>query len=486
MNKEQTWQVLTDLNVAKGEMPAEKWKLNGAKLRGAKLPEADLFSADLSGADLRDSDLSGADLRVANLRYANLSGADLAGAHLNSSNLHRAKLPNAHLSGSNLQGAKLTGATLVSADFSGTKLNGANFINANLRGALFINANLTSAKLDGADLSDGTLTSANLSRSRCLETKLCRCILRDAILVDVNFNLADLSDADLTGTCLWGISSAGWLIKGIKAEYIYCTRDVANKTSMLRTFLPGQFETLYSSLPTIEMLFDGGLTPAKLYILNATIEDLNRRNPHYGLKMVEASVHDFQTRVGVQVSSNNYLSEAASLIRHDLAQLNKSVPQASALQYYSQLLTELTGQSLPVPLLGAVAENLPNPIIMNNPIFNRPVFNLLKSDGSSVISQTDNFKIISSASSVFNQYIDNKDQVENLFQELKIALSDLTVSNAQAFGNLADQLIAVLREGKDQSLVKELFSDFKEGIKTGGSIASIVSAIFNILKISLQ
>ena len=369
MNREDTWQKLIELAVVTGNNPAGLWHLSFAHLRGAHLRGADLSEADLTGADLSEADLFGAnlgeaDLIGANLSKANLTGADLTGVHLSKANLSKANLSGANLSRAKIIGADLTGVNLRGADIRGADLSKAYLFRANLaqadlaqadlngadlRGVNLSGANLSGADLAQADLSGADLAEANLNNAFFLDANLHKSMIKEANIMSVNFNSADLSGADITGAIFWGVSTTGWKIDGIKAEYIYFTRNIKDKEKHKKSFKEGHFEALFKTLPTIELIFDDVLNLRELYILNAILEDIKEHNPKFELSLKNTSVGPFQTSVGVTASQDEYLEKAAAMIREAvknitleslLPQITKMLPfqgvNESALKRYAQ------------------------------------------------------------------------------------------------------------------------------------------------------
>lgn len=494
MTREETWNKLVKLNVAKGQMPTRRWNLSGADLMGADLMGADLTGVDLrkaslvlvnfSGANLTGADLRNAELVQVNLNGAKLRKADLVKAQFRASKLMRADLVEANLTGAtftksylveaNLTGAKLMGAYLVGSDLNGTNLIGADLSGADLTGAYLIKANLTGAylveaSLAGAYLREADVTGANLSGTNLfgaifLDAKLSNSNLKNSNINNVNFNNADLSDAEITGTIIWGLSTTGWKIERIKAEYVYFTRDVKNKEKYKKTFKKGQFEALFKSLPTIELIFEGGLSLPELWTLNAIIENVKKQNPELGLKLTNTSVDEFQTTVNVKTVKDEFLEKAASLIQSKLEEPIKGEFLEKLLPYFSKML----------PLPGMDSSVLKpyahQPISINPNI----TINLIQGDGS-IIYSSPHAKI--EYSNIFNNYQNNKVEIDRLFKELKDSLHDLGEAQRINIQESTDRLVEVLRESKDISKAQEIWNEIKEGLKTGGAAAGIFSTI---------
>lgn len=261
MTKGETWkqlQKLNLLNLPHGRMPEGKWELGGL------CADQD----DMKGFNLEGADFSGAYLGCANFIGANLRGANFSGAEL-----YEAKFAEADLRGANMSGADLNMAFLVDADLSDAVLSNVDFLYANLSGA-----------------------------------KLVGCDLRESILDSVSLNCARLSNADVTGSVFWGVSTTGWKIDGIKAKHIYfCQSNENEKEKYRRNFSEGQFEALYRSFPTIELVFVEGLNVANLLTLTLLIERINQQSPEFGVRMANIHKNEFETRVGVKINRDDDL-----------------------------------------------------------------------------------------------------------------------------------------------------------------------------------
>jgi uncharacterized protein YjbI with pentapeptide repeats len=491
MTREETWQRLVELGAVQGEMPQDHWQLIRISLLGADLREADLSGADLRAAALKRANLSGADLSWANLRGADLSEADLSGADLNGLNL---------TSSTNLRKANLTRANLIRTQLSGVNLSGAYLREANLLAAHLIQANLSEAQINMADLSWANLTKANLCKadlswSYLIGANLCeadmsgvrlmgthlisanlnRANLSQAIFEDSNLNRADLSGATLTGALFHGVSTSGWKIAGVKAEYLYLTSDIANKEKYIRYFPEGKFEELYRSLPTIELIFDQGLNPVELLKLNAVIEELKQQNPELGLNMSRMSIERDAARVDIQTPKEENLGEACRVIAEALKKSEEQgIPANSIMQQIQQLLPyhDATG------MLAGFGDRK----LEVHYHFSECSINLITGDGTITQAIGPQAAARSITYNIFHQYVENRTEIDAKLDELKAALRQSSESQKEHLTHLTDRLIEELRAGSDADMAQKIWNEIKEGIKTGGSIASITSAVMALSK----
>lgn len=313
-----------------------KANLGKANLRSAKLMETELTRANLNGADLREADLRGADLREADLRGTNLSKADLDGANL----------AGAFLVGSNLSEANLTNADLSEADLKRVNLSHAHVGMANFSGA-----NLKEADLSAADMTG-------------------------CILDGVNFILANLSGANVTGASFWDIANAGWKLDGIKARHVYFCRGLQTEREKYRqNFEEGQFEALHRTLPTLELVFEKGLSLPGFFALNTLIEKIGKNNPNLCIKLARIAQNEFGAIVGLTVCKDAFLPEAAKRIRDAIDHFNRGISANIFMPQLSQMLAADTVKALEKALKAQ-----PDNVVIN---LDQPIITLIKTDGSS-------------------------------------------------------------------------------------------------------
>lgn len=216
-------------------------KLSGADLSKAFLFGVDLFKSNLTKANLSNAILSEADLCGANLEETNLKKASINKANLTVANLSMADLKNASLFKANLKMANLTGANLEETDLS----------RANFFGAVFI--------------------KANFSHSILIETNLIETNLNEAILTGIFFKRCSYYD---------------WKIENVKCDYIFTDSNGKNRSPKERNFEPGEFERIYRSIPTIDLIFKNGFKPIDILILNAISEKLKNEKPNLGAELI--------------------------------------------------------------------------------------------------------------------------------------------------------------------------------------------------------
>jgi len=306
--------------------PGTKPMLGGADLVG-RLREPNLSGADLSGADLEEAYLSGVDLRRSNLGGAKLSrvkldGADLSGVNLNGVDLSGANLSRANLSGANLDGADLGGANLGGADLSGADLSGANLFEASLDDTNLRKAILRGASLGSVEASDTDLSGADLSEADLGEASFDAACFKGALLEHANARWSrlircDLTEAKVTGIKLYGSARDDWIIDGVECRYVCWDDDGEQRCPKERDFEPREFERLYKTLPTIEYVFENGMSPMDPLIMDRVVEAIRGQNPEFDIRVDSISARGLAPSVKFTVLLEEYKEAALAKIRSE-------------------------------------------------------------------------------------------------------------------------------------------------------------------------
>lgn len=244
----------------------------------------DLCAADLSEVDLTEQNLSGTNLAEVNLSAAVLCTAKFTGANLSRANLNDADLWRAILCGANLTGADLRKADLTEAD---------------LRGAILRDAKLTRANLSKADIRGADFTGANLQRVDARFSQLCRC---------------NLTAAKLTGAKLYVTARDDWIINGVKCRYVFWDADGEIRSPKGRDLAPGEFERLYRALPTIEYIFQNGMTPMDPLIMDRVVQAIREQNPEYDIKIDSISARGLVPSIKLTVQQEEQKEPALQMV----------------------------------------------------------------------------------------------------------------------------------------------------------------------------
>ena len=169
----------------------------------------------------------------------------------------------------------LAGASLLPTDLSGTNLS-----RANLRGVYFAWRNLSRANLSHADLSRADLGWANLTGADLTEADL-----GDANARYCHFCQSNLTKAKLTGAKLYGTARDDWVINGVECRYVFWDAAGMVRSPTNRDLAPGEFERLYRTLPTVEYVFQNGMTPMDPLIMDRVTQAIREQNPEYDIKI---------------------------------------------------------------------------------------------------------------------------------------------------------------------------------------------------------
>ncbi|SPD76015.1 putative Pentapeptide repeat protein [uncultured Desulfobacterium sp.] len=210
----------------------------------------------------------------------------------------------------------LMGVNFGGVDLQGTSLGSVNLRNSDCREANLSEAILHSALLISADLRKVNLTNATLTSAILNMADLRGAILRGTNLILARFINTNLTGADLTGACLYGSAREDWIIDDIKCDYIYFDINHEIRTPKSRNFRPGEFELLYKNIPTLEYIFENGITPLDTILMDRIVQSINERNPEFDLKL--DSFHSRGSpRAVFTVLHKEIADEALSLIKSE-------------------------------------------------------------------------------------------------------------------------------------------------------------------------
>ena len=210
---------------------------------------------------------------------------DLSKAELDGTNLNRANLSDAIIIDAKLNRAVLQWANLNKADLSNSWLIGANLSEANLMDSNLIAATLYDADLAGADFCKARLRSTNIRAANLFSAKLQQVDLTRGDLHYCNLSMCNLSGAKLTGTKLYGTARDDWIIKDVECKYVYWDWFGEQRSPKDRDLEPGEFERLYASLPTIEYIFENGMTPIDPLIMDRVVQAIREKQPEFDIKI---------------------------------------------------------------------------------------------------------------------------------------------------------------------------------------------------------
>lgn len=224
-----------------------------------------------------------------------------------------------------LRGANLSGLNLYKAELTGTNLCRANLSRANLVRShgilpLFNEADLTEARLDNAEFYDARFREANLKMASCTGTIFARSKFEGSSLEHTDFRLSNLFECNLSGAILTGVKLYGtarddWIIKNVKCKYVYWDIEGEIRTPKDRDLRPGEFEKLYAQLPTIEYIFDNGMTPIDPLIMDRVVQAIRERNPEFDIKIDSINARGLAPSIKFTVQHEEHKEPALKEVR---------------------------------------------------------------------------------------------------------------------------------------------------------------------------
>ena len=309
----------------KGVKTWNKWRQENLDIK-PDLREASLSEANLSKVDLSWADLSKANLRATNLREAKMSPA----ADFTNADLRRVNMQEANLNAVFLDGACLYGANLMGSNFSYSFLR-----KANLGTAKLIRANLF-----GADLSEANLQKASLRMADLSITNLKKANLKNADLHGCRLDRSNLTKAILTGAKLYGTARDDWIIKNVECEYVYWDERGKKRSPKSRGLEPGEFERLYAALPTIEYIFEQGMTPIDPLVMDRVVRAIREKQPEFDIKIDSINARGLAPSIKFTIQHEEQKEPALAEVRRGY---NKRI---KSLETEKEHLYELLGQAI--------------------------------------------------------------------------------------------------------------------------------------------
>ncbi len=237
------------------------------------------------------------------------------------------------LTGSDLCRVNLASAGLVRAELFKADLTGADLSAAFLFRAYFIEANLNSADLHCADLRYADLLSARLEKAN----------VKDADLSFSKLIHSNLTGAILTGAKLYGTARDDWIIKEVECEYVYWDTEGKQRSPKDRDLEPGEFERLYAVLPTIEYVFEHGMSPIDPLIMDRVVQAIRERRPEFDIKIDSINARGLAPSIKFTVLHEEYKEPALKEVRKGYDK------RISRLEAEKDRLYALLGQAIDKP-----------------------------------------------------------------------------------------------------------------------------------------
>lgn len=125
----------------------------------------------------------------------------------------------------------------------------------------------------------------------------------------------DLTKSKLTGAKLYATARDDWIISGVECRYVYWDSRGQIRSPKNRDLALGEFERLYRTLPTIEYIFQNGMTPLDPLIMDRVVQAIREQNPDYDLKIDSITARGLAPSMRFTVLLEEYKDAALMQIR---------------------------------------------------------------------------------------------------------------------------------------------------------------------------
>jgi hypothetical protein len=119
----------------------------------------------------------------------------------------------------------------------------------------------------------------------------------------------------LTGTKLYGTSRDNWVIKNVKCDYVYWDQKAKQRSPRDRNLAPGEFERLYAALPTIEYIFEHGMTPIDPLIMDRVVQAIREKRPEFDIKIDSINARGLAPSIKFTVQLEEHKEPALEEVR---------------------------------------------------------------------------------------------------------------------------------------------------------------------------
>lgn len=114
----------------------------------------------------------------------------------------------------------------------------------------------------------------------------------------------------MTGAKLYGSSRDDWIIKGVECRYVYWDAKCKQRSPKDRDLKPGEFEQLYASLPTIEYIFENGMSPIDPLIMDRVVQAIREKRPELDIKVDSINARGLAPSIRFTVQQEEYKESA--------------------------------------------------------------------------------------------------------------------------------------------------------------------------------
>jgi len=126
---------------------------------------------------------------------------------------------------------------------------------------------------------------------------------------------ANLTGAVLTGTRLYGTARDDWDVRNVKCKYVYWDMEATQRSPKNRDLEPGEFEQLYAALPTIEYIFENGMTPIDPLIMDRVVQAIREKQPEFDIKIDSINARGIAPSVKFTVQHEEHKESALQQVQ---------------------------------------------------------------------------------------------------------------------------------------------------------------------------
>ena len=397
----------------------------GAKLESLDFSKALLFHVDFSNACGNKIDYSKVEFDTTNFQNTNFLDVNFTESNFFRSDLSNAKFRNADLNDIKAEDSDFSNIDLANSDMSFSNLFAISFKSArfqecdlkycNFRESDFSSAVLEDVNLEEADFSDAQIISASFVNSNLRNANLRCADLRYSNLSNTDLRYADLrrsvlSQATLTGVLLRGSARFNWIIDGVECEYVFFDAEGNTRQPTNRAFQPGEFERLYRSIPTIEIVFEQGMNLFDPLLLSVVGQKLAEEHPSLGIELLSLDKRGLYPQAVYAISSNDDKEQALELV------VSEYQEQITALKEDNSRLHELLRLSLETSNALAAPRPATKSITVQGSVINS---NVLQGDGNSIHQELEKAGITRQQLEKFVADIQNEQELIKATQELQ-------------------------------------------------------------------
>jgi hypothetical protein len=114
---------------------------------------------------------------------------------------------------------------------------------------------------------------------------------------------------------LWGTARDDWEIKGVKCKYVFWDEDGKQRSPKDRDLKPGEFERLYAALPSIEYIFEQGMSPIDPLIMDRVVQAIREKRPEFDIKIDSINARGLAPSIKFTVQHEEHKEPALEEVR---------------------------------------------------------------------------------------------------------------------------------------------------------------------------